>query len=228
MFDLDPSVIVRAMPALWNGLKFTLLLTFVAMSVGIITGTLLAIMRLSHNRVLRGFALGYVTVMRSIPLVLVIFWFYFLMPLLLQMAFGTERPVQIGPVVTAFVTFCMFEAAYYSEIIRGGIQSVSGGQRQAAAALGLRPAQSMIYVILPQALRRMTPLLLTQTIILFQDTSLVYVLSIADFTGAASKFAQRDGRLVELYLFVALVYLVICYLLSSLTKRLKRNVGRTA
>jgi glutamate/aspartate transport system permease protein len=198
------------------------------MSVGIVAGTLLALMRLSGNRVMRGFALGYVTVMRSIPLVLVIFWFYFLMPLLLQMTFHTERPVQIGPVVTAFVTFCMFEAAYYSEIIRGGIQSIGGGQKQAAQALGLRPAQAMLYVILPQALRRMLPLLLTQTIILFQDTSLVYVLSIADFTGAASKFAQRDGRLVELYLFVALVYLVICYLLSRLSKRLKRNTERTA
>lgn len=228
MFDLDPSVIVRAFPALWAGLKFTLLLTLVAMSVGIVAGTGLALMRLSSSKLLRSIALTYVTVMRSIPLVLVIFWFYFLMPLLLQMAFATERPVQIGPVITAFVTFCMFEAGYYSEIIRGGIQSIGGGQRQAAEALGLRPAQAMWYVVLPQALRRMVPLLLTQTIILFQDTSLVYVLAISDFTGAASKFAQRDGRLVELYLFVAVVYLVICYLLSQLAKRLKRTTGKTA
>jgi glutamate/aspartate transport system permease protein len=223
MFDLDPSVIVRAMPALWNGLKFTLLLTLVAMSVGIVAGTFLALMRLSHNRVLRGFALGYVTVMRSIPLVLVIFWFYFLMPLLLQMAFGTERPVQIGPVVTAFVTFCMFEAAYYSEIIRAGISSVRRGQISAAMALGLTKMQSMRYVILPQAVRNMVPVLLTQSIVMLQDTSLVYVVGLRDFLTSADIVASRDNRPTELYMFVALVFLVICFSTSRLASRLQRK-----
>jgi glutamate/aspartate transport system permease protein len=223
MGDFDFDVIVRALPALWNGLQFTLMLTLVAMSLGIVIGTLLALMRLSSNALLRRCAGFYVGFMRSTPLVLVIFWFFFLMPLLLQMLTGSERPVQIGPVIAALVTFTLFEAAYYCEIIRGGIQSVARGQVNAAYALGLTHAQAMWHVILPQALRRMSPVLLTQTIILFQDTSLVYVLSATDFLGAASKFAQRDGRLVELYLFVALVYLVICYALSRYVKYLKQK-----
>jgi glutamate/aspartate transport system permease protein len=223
MGDFDFDVIARALPALWNGLQFTLMLTLVAMSLGIVIGTLLALMRLSSRTALRRCAGFYVGFMRSTPLVLVIFWFFFLMPLLLQMLTGSERPVQIGPVIAALVTFTLFEAAYYCEIIRGGIQSVSRGQVNAAYALGLTHAQAMWHVILPQAMRRMSPVLLTQTIILFQDTSLVYVLSATDFLGAASKFAQRDGRLVELYSFVALVYLVICYALSRYVKYLKQK-----
>jgi glutamate/aspartate transport system permease protein len=223
MADFDFDVIMRALPALWNGLQFTVMLTLVAMSLGIVLGTLLALMRLSSRPWPRRLAGLYVGFMRSTPLVMVIFWFFFLMPLLLQMLTKSERPVQIGPVVSALVTFTLFEAAYYCEIIRGGIQSVSRGQINAAYALGLSHSQAMWHVILPQAMRRMSPVLLTQTIILFQDTSLVYVLSATDFLGAASKFAQRDGRLVELYSFVALVYLVICYVLSRYVKHLKQR-----
>ena len=225
MFDLDPSVIVRAMPALWNGLKFTLLLTLVAMSVGIVAGTFLALMRLSHNRVLRGFALGYVTVMRSIPLVLVIFWFYFLVPYIAAWIIGANEPVKVGAFSSALITFIMFEAAYYCEIMRSGIQSIPRGQVWAGQALGMNYSQTMAFIVLPQAFRNMIPVLLTQTIVLFQDVSLVYVLSIPDFVGAASKIAQRDGRLVEMYVFVAVVYFVLCYALSFLVKRLQKRVA---
>ena len=148
--------------------------------------------------------------MRSLPLVLVIFWFYFLVPYIGQWLTGASRPITVGAFASSLITFIMFEAAYFSEIMRAGIQSISKGQPAAAQALGLNYWQTMRYVVLPQAFRNMLPVLLTQTIVLFQDTSLVYVLSITDFLGAASKVAQRDGRLVEMYLFAALVYFVIC------------------
>jgi len=200
-------------------------LTAVSAIGGLFFGTLLALARLSSIKWLSTFAAGYVNLMRSIPLVLVIFWFFFLMPLVLQAMGGSERPVQIGAERTAYITFIMFEAAYFCEIMRAGIQSIPRGQVHSAYALGLTYGQAMRLVILPQAFRNMIPVLLTQTIILFQDTSLVYVISATDFVGAASKIAQRDGRLVEMYLFVAVVYFVICYTLSYLVKRLQKKIA---
>jgi glutamate/aspartate transport system permease protein len=163
--------------------------------------------------------------MRSIPLVLVIFWFFFLVPFALQWTLGTERPPLVGAERTAIITFIMFEAAYFCEIMRAGIQSIPRGQVHAAAALGLTYRQSMAHIVLPQAVRNMLPVLLTQTIILFQDTSLVYVISATDFVGAASKIAQRDSRLVEMYLFVAVVYFVLCYTLSYVFKRVQKKIA---
>ena len=200
-------------------------MTAVSAIGGLFFGTLLALARLSSIKWLSTFAAGYVNLMRSIPLVLVIFWFFFLMPLVLQAMGGSERPVQIGAERTAYITFIMFEAAYFCEIMRAGIQSIPRGQVHSAYALGLTYGQAMRLVILPQAFRNMIPVLLTQTIILFQDTSLVYVISATDFVGAASKIAQRDGRLVEMYLFVAVVYFVNCYTLSYLVKRLQKKIA---
>jgi glutamate/aspartate transport system permease protein len=200
-------------------------LTVIAALGGLFFGTLLALARLSPIKPLATFAAGYVNLMRSIPLVLVIFWFFFLMPEILQWATRAERPVQIGAERTAIITFIMFEAAYFCEIMRAGIQSIAKGQVHSAYALGLTYGQAMRLVILPQAFRNMIPILLTQTIILFQDTSLVYVISATDFVGAASKIAQRDGRLVEMYLFVAVVYFVICYTLSFMVKRLQKKIA---
>jgi glutamate/aspartate transport system permease protein len=157
--------------------------------------------------------------------VLVIFWFFFLMPLILQALTGAERPPQVGAERTAIVTFILFEAAFFCEIVRAGIQSIPKGQMQSACALGLSYGQTMRLVVLPQALRNMLPVLLTQTIVLFQDTSLVYVISATDFVGAAAKIAQRDSRLVEMYLFVAVVYFVLCYGLSSLVRQLQRRLA---
>ena len=131
----------------------------------------------------------------------------------------------VGAFASSVITFIMFEAAYYSEIMRAGIQSIPRGQVSAGYALGLNYWQTMGTVVLPQAFRNMTPILLTQTIILFQDTSLVYVLSITDFLGAASKVAQRDGRLVEMYIFVAIVYFIISFGLSLLVKRLQQKIA---
>ena len=225
MIDLDLGVIVSALPYLWKGFAYTVELTVIAATGGLVFGTLLALARLSSVPPLAGVAAGYVNLMRSVPLVLVIFWFFFLVPLMLQGITGAERPPAVGAERTAIVTFILFEAAYFCEIMRAGIQSIPRGQVQSAYALGLGYGQTMRLVVLPQAFRNMLPVLLTQTIILFQDTSLVYVISATDFVGAAAKIAQRDSRLVEMYLFVAVVYLVICLLLSQLVKRLQRRLA---
>ena len=223
-FDWD--VIQRSLPYLFKeGMTFTLTLTALAMFFGIIFGTLLAMMRLSSFKVLSYVAGAYVNLMRSVPLVLVIFWFYFLVPYIGAWILQQNEPIKVGAFLSSVITFTMFEAAYYCEIMRAGIQSIPRGQVWAGYALGLNYWQTMAQVVLPQAFRNMMPVLLTQTIILFQDTSLVYVLSITDFLGAASKVAQRDGRLVEMYLFVAVVYFLICYLLSYFVKRLQVRIA---
>jgi len=223
-FDFD--VIERSLPYLFReGMTFTLTLTAMAMSGGIVFGTLLAMMRLSSYRLLNVPAAAYVNLMRSVPLVLVIFWFYFLVPYIGAWAIGAKEPIQVGAFWSSVITFTLFEAAYYAEIMRAGIQSVPRGQVSAGQALGLNYWQHMGYIVLPQAFRNMLPVLLTQTIILFQDTSLVYVLSITDFLGAAAKIAQRDGRLIEMYLFVAVVYFIISFSLSLLVKQLQQRIA---
>ena len=223
-FDFD--VISRSWVYLFQtGMVFTLKLTALAMVGGIVLGTVLALMRLSSNRLISGVASSYVNLIRSIPLVLVIFWFYFLVPYIAAWIIGANEPVKVGAFSSALITFIMFEAAYYCEIMRSGIQSIPRGQVWAGQALGMNYRQTMGSIVLPQAFRNMIPVLLTQTIVLFQDVSLVYVLSIPDFVGAASKIAQRDGRLVEMYVFVAVVYFVLCYALSFLVKRLQKRVA---
>jgi glutamate/aspartate transport system permease protein len=204
---------------------FTLTLTALSMTGGIIFGTLLAMMRLSSHRSLSALAGGYVNLMRSLPLVLVIFWFFFLVPYIYGALRGEGKPIAIGAWMSALITFTMFEAAYYCEIMRAGIQSIPRGQVWSGSALGLNYWQSMGYIVLPQAFRNMIPVLLTQTIILFQDTSLVYVISATDFLGAAAKVANRDYRLVEMYTFVAAVYFVVSYSLSLLVKRLQDRIA---
>ena len=227
MFDaFDFDVIQRSWVYLFQtGMAFTLKLTLFAMIGGIVLGTLLAMMRLASNPLLSRAATAYVNFIRAIPLVLVIFWFYFLVPYIGAWLIGADQPIAVGAFTSSLVTFILFEAAYYCEIMRAGIQSIPRGQVWAGQALGMNYWQTMSYIVLPQAFRNMLPVLLTQTIVLFQDVSLVYVLSITDFVGAASKVAHRDGRLVEMYLFVALVYFVMCFGLSQLVKRLNRKVA---
>lgn len=226
MTDFDFDVIQRSWVYLFQtGMAFTLQLTGLAMAGGIVVGTLLAMMRLSSNKIISTVAATYVNLIRSVPLVLVIFWFYFLVPYIGAWVIGSDVPVQVGAFTSSLITFILFEAAYYCEIMRAGIQSIPRGQVWAGQALGMNYWQTMGNIVLPQAFRNMIPVLLTQTIVLFQDVSLVYVLSITDFVGAASKVAQRDGRLVEMYLFVALVYFVLCFGLSLLVKRLQRKVA---
>ena len=223
-YDFD--VIQRSLGYLFReGMVFTLTLTALSMSGGIVFGTLLAMMRLSAFKPLSALAGGYVNLMRSLPLVLVIFWFFFLVPYIYGAVSGAGKPIAIGAWMSALITFTMFEAAYYCEIMRAGIQSIPRGQVWSGYALGLNYWQTMGEIVLPQAFRNMLPVLLTQTIILFQDTSLVYVISATDFLGAAAKVANRDYRLVEMYTFAAVVYFVISYSLSLLVKRLQDRIA---
>jgi glutamate/aspartate transport system permease protein len=224
--NFDWNVIIRSLPYLFlDGMRFTLMLTLMATAGGIVIGTLLAMARLSNVLGMSQVAGAYVNLIRSMPLVLVIFWFYFLVPYIGQWITGASRPIQVGAFLSALVTFTLFEAAYFCEIMRAGIQSIPRGQVQAAEALGMSYWTSMREIILPQAFRNMLPVLLTQTIILFQDTSLVYVISVTDFLGAASKVAQRDGRLVEMYLFAAAVYFVISLAASYGVRRLQTRIA---
>jgi glutamate/aspartate transport system permease protein len=218
MGDFDFSVIFDNMPFLLKGMQTTLLLTALAMFGGIVLGTLLALARISSIKPLSFVAASYINFFRSLPLILVIFWFYFLVPLVLG------RPV--GGFYSVLVAFTLFEAAYYAEIIRAGITSVRAGQFQAARALGLSYGQSMRFVVLPQAFRAMIPILLTQGIILFQDTSLVYVVGLKDFLVSAELIANRDQRLIEMFTFVAIVYLAISYCASQGVRFLQRRMQR--
>lgn len=222
MYDFDWSSIPGALPFLWDGMKISFEITILAVVVGIVWGTLLAMMRLSSVKPLSLFAAGYVNLFRAVPLVMVLLWFFLIVPKFLTDLFGMPSGTDLR-LTSAMIGFALFESAYYSEIIRAGIQSVSKGQLSAAYAMGMTYGQAMRLVVLPQAFRNMVPLLLTQAIILFQDTSLVYVSALADFFGAAYKVGDRDGRLVELLLFAGLVYFVICFAASSLVKRLQKK-----
>lgn len=226
MDKFDFNVIERTWVYLFKtGMSFTLELTGLAMVGGILIGTVLAMMRLSSIKSISLVATSYVNLIRSMPLVLVIFWFYFLVPYIGAWIIGANQPISVGAFSSSLITFILFEAAYYCEIMRAGIQSISRGQVSAGNALGMNYWQTMGNIVLPQAFRNMIPVLLTQTIVLFQDVSLVYVLSITDFVGAASKIAQRDGRLIEMYLFVAVVYFIMCFGLSLLVKKLQQRVA---
>ena len=226
MAGFDWGEITSNLPYLFKvGMVFTLTLTGLAMAGGIVFGTILAMMRLSSWRIFSIVAGGYVNLMRSIPLVLVIFWFFFLVPYIGGWVLREGHPIQVGAFYSAVITFTMFEAAYYCEIMRAGIQSIARGQVWSGYALGLNYWQTMGHIVLPQAFRNMLPVLPTQTIILFQDTSLVYVISATDFLGAAAKIANRDYRLVEMYSFAAVVYFVISFSLSLLVKRLQAKIA---
>jgi glutamate/aspartate transport system permease protein len=212
-FDFD--VIVRWAPLLAEGMALSLLLTGIAIVGGILLGAVLALMRLSPNPLLSYSGGFYVNFFRSIPLILVIFWFYFSVPIIIG------RPV--GSFYSVLIAFTMFEAAYYCEIIRAGIMSVGRGQKAAAQAIGLTPFQAARYVVLPQAFRNMIPVLVTRSIIMFQDTSLVYVVGLRDFMTTADIVATRENRIVEMYVFAAAVYLVMCLAGSTWVRSLQRK-----
>ena len=216
--EFDYSVIFDNLHFLLEGMQTTLILTVIAIGGGLVLGTLLALARLAPFKPLSFIAGTYVNFFRSMPLILVIFWFYFLVPHIVG------RPV--GGFYSVLVAFVMFEAAYYCEIMRAGIQSVRKGQIYAGQALGLTYAQNMRYVVLPQAFRNMVPILMTQAIILFQDTSLVYVVGVKDFLVSADLVANRENRILEMFTTVALVYFVICLSGSLLVKRLQRKFAQ--
>ncbi|SMG57188.1 glutamate/aspartate ABC transporter permease GltK [Paraburkholderia susongensis] len=225
MHHFDWSGIPGALPTLWTGAIVTFEITLIAIVFGIIWGTILAMLRLSSIKPLEWFAKFYVTIFRSIPLVMVLLWFFLIVPQVLQSVLGLSADIDIR-LASAMVAFSLFEAAYYSEIIRAGIQAVPRGQVNASFALGMTYGQAMRLIVLPQAFRAMVPLLLTQGIVLFQDTSLVYVISLADFFRTATNIGDRDGTNVEMVLFAGACYFVICVIASSLVKGLQKKVAR--
>lgn len=203
------------LPLLLDGLETTFIIWIIALSGGLAFGIVLAVLRLSKSRPVAFLAASYVNVMRAVPLLLLIFWFYFLVPLMLG------RPV--GGFTAAVIGFIAFEGAYFCEIVRSGIQSVRRGQILAGLASGLTERQAMRFIVLPQALRNMLPVLLTEAINLFKSTALVYVVGVRDFLTAAGIIGTRDNNLVDLYLLVAGVYFILCLLASRAVGRLRRG-----
>ncbi|AWH87703.1 glutamate/aspartate ABC transporter permease GltK [Limnobaculum parvum] len=224
MLEFDWSTIIPNMPYLLEGMWVTLRIAGSAIIFGIAWGTALAIFRLAPPpfRWISWIAAAYVNTFRSIPLFMVLLWFYLIVPQLLQTFLGLSPQTDIR-FISAVIAFSLFEAAYYSEIIRAGLQSVARGQNSAALALGMTPWQSMRLIILPQAFKAMTPLLLTQGIILFQDTSLVYIIGVADFFRSANNIGKTSGTEIEMVLFAGFVYFIICLSASLLVTYLKKR-----
>lgn len=200
-----------------SGMYFSFALTAVATAGGILFGTLLALMRLSGIKALELPAAIYVNGMRSIPLLMVLLWFFLLVPMLIGRPIGAE--------MSAVITFIAFEAAYFSEIVRAGIQSIPRGQVYAGQALGMTYGQNMKLVILPQAFRNMTPVFLTQTIILFQDTSLVYIITAHDMLHGFTVAGNNLNHSREAYILAAVFYFAICYTLSYIVKRVQKKIA---
>ena len=219
MLNLDFAFLTPAVVSSYvlKGFAFSLQLTAIAMLGGIALGTVLALMRLSSKSWLTLPAAAYVNTMRSIPLVMVILWFFLLIPLMIGRPLGAE--------MSAIITFTLFEAAYYSEIMRAGIQSIPRGQVAAGYALGMRYGQTMRLIVLPQAFRNMLPVLLTQTIILFQDTSLVYAIGAYDLLKGFEVAGKNFNRPVETYLVAAVLYFITSFSLSMLVRKLQQRIA---
>lgn len=222
MLGLDFSFLSpAAVHTLARGLLVSAQVAGVALGVGLVFGTVLAVLRLSRWRVLRLASAAYVNLFRSVPLPMVLLSFYLVVPQLLKQLFGaTSMDTRM---LSALVGFALFESAYYGEIMRAGILSVAHGQRAAALSLGMTPWQALRHIVLPQALRNMLPLLLTQLIVLFQDTSLVYVISLSDFFSSAAAIGERDGRVEEVMLVAALIYFGVCFSASRVVQGLQRR-----
>jgi glutamate/aspartate transport system permease protein len=215
-FDFS-SLTPEAIATLASGMLISLQVAGTALAVGLVWGTMLAMLRLSRFRLLSLCATVYINLFRSIPLAMVLLSFYLIVPQILRSLFDSTMDTRL---LSALVGFALFESAYYAEIMRAGIQSVPKGQLAAAMALGMKPLQAMRIVVLPQAFKNMLPLLLTQLIVLFQDTSLVYVISLTDFFTSAEGMGERDGRIEEMMIVAGAVYFIICFSASTLIKRL--------
>ena len=221
MYRFDFSILGGStIPVLAEGMLVTLRITGTALAAGVALGALLALLRGSRWRVLAWLAAAHVNLFRSVPLVMVLLWFFLVVPQFLQGALGLSPSTDVR-MASALFAFSLFEAAYFSEIIRAGIASVGQAQMDAARALGMSRWLAMRLVVLPQAFRNMAPMVLTQAIVLFQDTALVYVSALADFFGRAYGIGERSGRLVEMLLFAGAVYFVICFSLSLAARRLR-------
>ena len=226
MFQMDWSAIIESRGILLTGMWVTLKITLVAVGVGLAWGMALAIMSTARIALLKAFATGYVSLFRSIPLIMLLLWFFLIVPQFLKSVFDLSPSVDIR-LVSAMVAFSLLEAAFFCEIIRAGIQSLPKGQLLAAQALGMTFGQSLRSIILPQALKAMLPVILTQCIVIFQDTSLVYVIGLGDFFRRATSIGERDGNLVQMLLFAGVAYWAICSTLSVVVDLVQRRAVRS-
>jgi len=222
MLEFDLGSLLDSRQILAAGAWITLKVTLVAIACGIALGTVLAVFGVSRIKALNAFSRAYVSLFRSIPLVMLLLWFFLIVPQVLKAVFDLSPSIDIR-LVSAMVAFSMLEAAFFAEIIRAGIIGLSRGQFHAAQALGMTPFQTMRYIILPQAFKAMLPVMLTQCIVIFQDTSLVYVIALGDFFRNAVSIGERDGTLIQMLLFAGLVYWAICSILSMLVKMLQHR-----
>jgi len=195
----------------------TLRLAIPAIVLGFVLGIFIGLARLARASWISVPATVYVEFFRGVPLVMVIFWIWFIIPQLLRFPIP-----EYGVALTAFV---IFEAAYFGEIVRAGIQSVPRGQVEAATAVGLTRAQTMRHIVLPQALRNMVPSIVTQMIVLFKDTSLASIIGYVDLTKAAQIVNNREIRPFELYIFIAVVYWICTYSMSRVAQRFERRIA---
>ena len=225
MFSIDWSIIQQCLPLLMQGAMVTLKITITAIAFGMVIGTLLAVARISVYAPMLWLSAAYVNCFRSIPLVMVLLWFYLIVPQFLSSFFNLSPQTDIR-LVSAIVAFTAFEAAYYAEIIRAGMRSVSSGQYAASLALGMTKSQTITYVILPQAFRVMTPLLLTQGMILFQDTALVYIIGLADFFRTASNIGKTTGYEIDMVLIAGSGYFVVCLCVSATVTMVKKRLNQ--
>lgn len=212
---MDLRVIVENLPYMLTGLQLTVTLSVVSIVGSFVGGAVFAMLRLSPWWWLRWPAVLYIDIVRTVPLIMVIFWAFFLMPVLTGHA--------TTPVKAALFALILFNTSYMAEVIRAGIQSIPKGQVEASRAVGLTYLQAMRHVVLPQALRHMSPALVSRFIALFMGTSLVYIIGVTEFFRAANNVNNRVYRSYEIYGFVALVYFVCCYVLSLTSTALERR-----
>ncbi|MEI6000698.1 ABC transporter permease subunit [Paraburkholderia bengalensis] len=225
MLEMDWQALYAAKAVLLEGMGITLQITAVAIACGLALGTVLAVLSLSPNRLLKAGSHAYVALLRSIPLVMLLLWFFLIVPQCLKTLFDLPPTVDVR-LISAMVAYALLEAAFFCEIIRAGIASLPRGQIHAAQALGMTPAQSMRYVILPQAFRAMVPVALTQCIVIFQDTSLVYVIALGDFFRRMTAIGERDGTLIPMLLLAGSTYWVISTALIAMTRALRTRLAR--
>jgi glutamate/aspartate transport system permease protein len=226
MFDMNWNDLFQARGLLFTGMWVTLKITAVAVGCGLAGGVLLATMRVSGVRVLDWFAQAYVALFRSIPLVMLLLWFFLIVPQVLKALLDLSPSVDIR-LVSAMVAFSLLEAAFFCEILRAGIESLPKGQFYAARALGMQPLQALRFIILPQAVKTTMPIILTQCIVIFQDTSLVYVIALGDFFRRATSIGERDGTLIQMLLFAGVVYWIICSSMTTLVYLVQRRLARS-
>ena len=215
---MDWSVIPANLPFLMDGLLMSFQLAAITTVFSLFLACFIAIGRISRRRWIRYPSATFVNILRSNPLILIVFWFFFLVPLL------TGK--NIGEFYSVLVAFVIFFSAYFTEIVRSGLQSVGSNQIKAALSTGLSYSQAMRLIVLPQALRHVLPALVTECVIVFQGTTIAYVIGLREFLHSTILVTERTVRPVELYLFAALVYFVICFAGSTLARRLEKKVVR--